>query len=195
MAYNPSSVITNPTIFGPFAEKLDYFAQQLNLITNTLNAFDPSAYNSLRDFVQGFKGMKSDLKKDMSQLSNTFETTQAALHASIAAKSPSGAALAMKGIVRFLLEVKDFVKCITKITEIIGKLVGLIKTLAIKVAQLTALLVKLAMDTVLKYLNELKVAITAIISDIKSAITAWVQTHIFDPAVKKTKQNTFLSFN
>ncbi len=189
MSWNVGSVISSPTIFGPIAEKLDVFSDKLKVISTELDAFNPAAYTSIKEFVHHFKAVKSDIKRDMSQLATTFKTAQSALNASVAAKSPSGAALAMEVIVRFLLEVKDFAKCIIKVGEIVSKLAGIIMVISIKLAQLAKLLVKLAMEAIMKYLEELKANVLALIKDIKANIVSWVQTHAFDPIVKKAKQN------
>lgn len=189
MSWNVGSVISSPTIFGPIAEKLDNFSDKLNIIITELDAFNPAAYTSIKEFVHHFKAVKSDIKRDMSQLATTFKTAQSALNASCAAGSASGAALAMEVIVRFLLEVKDFAKCIAKVGEIISRLAGIIRVIVFKVAQLTKLLVKLAMDAIMKYLEELKANVLVLINEVKTTIVSWVQTHAFDPMVKKAKQN------
>lgn len=189
MSWNVESVISSPTIFGPVAEKLGYFSDKLNIINTELSAFDPAAYTSIKEFVHHFKLVKSDIERDMSQLATTFKTAQSALNASCAAGSASGTALAMEVIVRFSMEVKDFAECIAKVGEITSRLANMIRILMVKIAQLTTLLVKLAMDAVLKYLEELKTAVMSLINDIKSSIVSWVQTHTFDPMVKTAKQN------
>lgn len=189
MSWNVESVISSPTIFGPIAEKLDNFSDKLNIIITELDAFNPAAYTSIKEFVHHFKAVKSDIKRDMSQLATTFKTAQSALNASCAAGSASGAALAMEVIVRFLLEVKDFAKCIIKVGEIISRLAGIIRVIVFKVAQLTKLLVKLAMDAIMKYLEELKANVLVLINDIKTTIVSWVQTDVFDPMLKGAKQN------
>ena len=189
MGTNYTSVITSPTIFGPVATKLGHFETRLSTIIKEIKAFNPLAYNSISEFIHGFKQLREDIKKDMSQLSTTFTTAQASLNASVSAGSASGAALAMKVIVQFFLEVADFVKCIEKIGRIIADLVILVTTLITKIAELSALLVKLAVNAVMAYLKELANDVVTVIADIKNTIVSWVQTSIFDPMALAAKRN------
>jgi hypothetical protein len=183
------SSMSTPTIFGPLANELGYMADKLGIITSEMENFNPSAYNSIKDFIHEFKRMREEIAKQMGQLKTTYTTAQAAMNAAASAGSASGVALALQVIIYFIKEVMDFAKCIAKMGEIIGQLVNFVRLLVIKVAQLAKLLIKLAIDTVMAYLNELNQSVLTVINEVKTTIVSWVQTHAFDPIVKKSKES------
>lgn len=188
MAASLGSSISNPTVFTPINDKLEAYKQKLTIITNDLSTFHPAAYKSIQDFVTGFKLMKADISTQIAVVVKQQDAATATLSASIAAKSPDGAAMSIKNIAWCVQEIQAAIKCFELVGQIIIGLAKIVGLLILKVIELGKLYVTLAMNEVMKYLNEIKNDIIATVNKIKTTVVNYVLAQTLTKKEVDTKQ-------
>lgn len=187
MSINPASPTT---VFGPLKKKLGAANTRLASINKDLSEFNPQAYNSMKDFVFNFNTLKEDIQVEITNLWNNLDISTGLLQTAIAAKSSGGVAIAVKKIKWLMKEIIDGVQCIILIGKIVTAISNSIRLIVVKIAELTKLLVRLAMEAVAKYLAQIKSNVLSKVNEVKAAIVSNVCKKISDSKMVAVKMIT-----
>lgn len=142
-------IITN------FKDTLTLYKTSLQQKVILLQQFDPSAYKSLPNTLVEIKKVWADLRKDVTQTTQSLLHTSASASTAAAARDMGGLANAIVLIKFYTDEIKAFVQCLAIITEMIVLLLLIPALLIVKLLEFEAILVKLASAKLTAYFNEL----------------------------------------
>lgn len=175
------------SIFDPVKKKLTDFKKRLADTVATLEEYDTSSIHSIPELTNSLKNLRNDVKTNLAHIENNINTTEATLSASASAGSSSGVAKSVKGIAQFVIEIKAAAECFKLIGEIVVLMAKIPILLAKVTVQMADALAKLALESVNKFLAELKNNIIAKINRAKAKVVSDMKNKVYSTLIKDTK--------